>query len=531
MAEDSDEDDTVEGDDAAGETDAAGEDGAARPSAPAPSGSSAGSVTGIHPGATRRALPVAATTQASLNTLRSALLPIACWKLEDLRFDFDSSFIKPEGADEFSALLELREQHEGAPLSIFGHADPTGKDDYNKTLAGRRALAVHAVLIRDLSRWEALYSKPFGGDEWGVRSIQHMLLALGFDPSTIDGKMGPHTRDAVRAFQQSKHLDDDGDPGPKTRRALFTDYMNFLCSDAQGEPVTLTKDDFLARGADEKLRGDVQGCGEFNPVLVLSNDEDQALSAKEKQTERDATLLPDRRVMAFLFVPGVSVEPARWPCPAAEDGPDGCKAQFYSDAETRRSPGSDRRLYELTHDTMACRFYDRLARRSPCEVTRTSLMLRLLNHDGEAIPNAVYRVTLANGEVRRDQTGDDGWLIEQNVETPEKVLVEWGYPPELGISDDERAARWGYPGPFGYRLEVLLDPEKEKDAETQAKIRLANLGYNADRSLTENLIAFQRDYEVFPALGALNDETQEALREAADDGVSCKEFSAKHAND
>lgn len=486
----------------------------------------AGGAVGVHPRA-RVSLPVAPTQGPGVNTLRFSLLPVACWKLEDMRFEFDSSFVRPEGVEEFAALLELRRQHEGAPLSLFGHADPTGNDDYNKTLSGRRALAVHALLVRDVDRWESLYSQPFGGDAWGARSIQLMLLALGFDAGVVDGKTGPKTRAAVRSFQSENGLTADGEPGPKTRQQLFTQYMDLLCCDAQGEPVTLSAEDFLARGADPKLRGDVQGCSEFNPVIVLSSDEDEQLSDASRKTERDVAQLPNRRVMAFLFVPGVQIDPARWPCPAAEDGPGQCRAQFYPDADTRRSPAAERRLYEVTHDTMACRFYDRLARRSPCEATRSSLMLRLLNHDGEVIPNAVYRVTLASGEVRQNQTGADGWLIEQNVATPGQVLVEWGYPPGLDISEDERAARWAYAGPFGYQQRVTLDADGAGDDEAQAKLRLTNLGYNPDRTFAENLIAFQRDYQVFPALGELNDDTKAALRHVADDGVSREELLAE----
>jgi peptidoglycan hydrolase-like protein with peptidoglycan-binding domain len=497
----------------------------AQPNAPS---SLTGGVAGTHSTRTRLPLAVAPTKEAGKNTLQLSLLPIACWKLEDLRFDFDSSFIKPEGREEFTALLELWKQHNRAPLSIFGHADPTGKDDYNKKLSGRRALAVQAVLVRDVDRWASLYDQPLGGDDWGVRSVQHMLTALGFDPGIVDGKLGPKTKAAVQNFQTSQGLSADGNPGTATRKALFGEYMDFLCRDAQDQRVTLTAENFLARGADPKMRGDVQGCSEFNLVVVLSKDEDQKLSAAAKKVERDVALLPNRRVMVFLFIPGAKADPARWPCPAAEDGPDACRAQFFADGDQRRSPADQRRIYADTHDTMACRFYDRMARRSPCEETRASLMLRLLNEDNDVIPNAVYRVTLASGEVRKGQTGEDGWLIEQNVATPEKVLVEWGYPPELGISDEERAKRWAYPGPFGYQLEVTLDAESLGDDEAQAEARLRNLGYSPERTLQENLTAFQRDYQVATATGVLDDETKAALREADDDGLSRQEFIEKH---
>lgn len=488
-----------------------------------------GGAAGVHPGANRRFLPVAASTQSGRNTLRFSLLPIACWKLEDLRFDIDSSFIKPEGVDEFAALLELRRQHPGSPISIFGHADPSGSDEYNKTLSGRRALAVHALLLRDVSRWEALYDEPFGGDDWGLRAVQHMVTALGFDAGAVDGKLGPKTKGAVRGFQSKKGLVADGDPGKQTRKALFADYMDFLCRDAKGKPVTLVAADFLAKGADAKLRGDVQGCSEFNPILVVSTEEQQRFADPKKKSERDAALLPDRRVMVFLFARGSVMDPARWPCPAAEDGPGQCRTQFYPNADERRASGPERRLYEKARDTMACKFYDRLARRSPCEAARPGLMLRLLNHDGEAIPFALYRVTFDSGETRRGQTGDDGWLIEQNAVPASRVLVEWGYSPSDELPQAERSKRYEYPlGPEGYRLSILFG-DSAKKSEAEAKRRLNNLGYHAERSLRENLVAFQRDFEVFPADGKLSAETHEALRKASEEGMSREELIAERS--
>jgi hypothetical protein len=38
--------------------------------------------------------------------------------------------------------------------------------------------------------------------------------------------------------------------------------------------------------------------------------------------------------------------------------------------DTRRKNGDTLKLYAETRDTMACRFYDRFARRSPCEGSR-----------------------------------------------------------------------------------------------------------------------------------------------------------------
>lgn len=52
--------------------------------------------------------------------------------------------------------------------------------------------------------------------------IQTELVALGYDlgPSGADGKDGPKTQRAVRAFQQAAGLTSDGIVGPNTRKAL-----------------------------------------------------------------------------------------------------------------------------------------------------------------------------------------------------------------------------------------------------------------------------------------------------------------------
>lgn len=505
-------------------------DSASPDSAPAgpPPGATPGGVAAKHP--EKRSLPlfVAPTAEKDWNALRLVLLPVACWRLEDLRFDFDSSFVRPEAQVEFVQLAILRDAHPAAPASLFGHADPVGDDDYNKTLSGRRALAVYAALVRDTDRWEKLYSNAFGGDAWGPRSIQLMVRALGFDPGEIDGKLGPKSKQAIKDFQTSKGLSADGDPGKDTRKALFADYMDFICQDEEGEPYTLDpKKDFLNKGADPKLKGDVQGCSEFNLVLSFSKDEDKELGKPENKVHRNAENLPNRRVLVFLFPPGSKLDPSLWPCPAAEDGPSDCKAQFWPDGDTRRNPQDKRRTYAKERNTMACRFYDRMARRSPCEVSRGAVRLRLLNSENDFIPHAPYRMKLGSGETREGTATEEGWLVEQNVETPERVQIEWGYPTEFGISDEERAKRWAFAGPYGYSLDVILYTEDGMSDEEQAQRHLSNLAYPAERSFEENLLYFQRDYQVFPADGKLNDETKKALAEVDDKGFSREEYVKK----
>jgi hypothetical protein len=56
-----------------------------------------------------------------------------------------------------------------------------------------------------------------------VARLQQRLTELGFDPNGIDGRFGPGTEAAVKAFQQANGLTVDGIVGPITRAALQLD--------------------------------------------------------------------------------------------------------------------------------------------------------------------------------------------------------------------------------------------------------------------------------------------------------------------
>lgn len=332
-----------------------------------------------HPPLGDSAYAVAPATADEKNTLVLPLRPIACWRVEDARFDFDSSFVLPGIQRELAYLARLRERHvlatnavNGQPLRIyppatlFGHADPVGADDYNKRLSGRRAQAVYALLTRQTALWEQLYSQPLGADDWGLRAIQAQLALLSGGAPPISGQHDAATDDAIRAFQKAQGLGVDGQPGPMTRAALFRAYMDALCGPGL---VMNPVEDFIGRGADAKGKADYQGCGEFNPVQLFSKEEEARYAQESDHSARNAANAPNRRVLVLLFAPGTVVEPAAWPCPRAGDGDGACRKRLWSDGERRRGTRlpDARRRWEQSSDTFACRFYHRLVRNSPCE--------------------------------------------------------------------------------------------------------------------------------------------------------------------
>lgn len=57
-----------------------------------------------------------------------------------------------------------------------------------------------------------------------ISGVQQRLRNLGFDCGEVDGKLGPHTRDALRAYQQARGLNETGEADEATRDRLQSDY-------------------------------------------------------------------------------------------------------------------------------------------------------------------------------------------------------------------------------------------------------------------------------------------------------------------
>ena len=252
------------------------------------------STAGVLPIVTDDAILVGSSTGAEFNALRLRPVPMACFKLEDNNFEFDSSFMTVLTFDA-GPLKDLLDTHPGAKLAIFGHADPSGRDDNNKRLSGRRAQAVFGLLVRDIGLWEDLYfhHDPFSGqDEWGVRSIQLMLNQVGpTKAGNISGALDEATKKALNDFEIREGVPAKGfgarhEIEELTFRRLATQYMDQLGTDDAAKDFRLTRSDFLARGAGKDGKGDFQGCGEFDPLLLFAQAEKARLEREVNHPER-----------------------------------------------------------------------------------------------------------------------------------------------------------------------------------------------------------------------------------------------------
>ncbi len=446
---------------------------------------SEGGVAGTHAVLQADDVLLAPTTTDEKNTVKAAIFPIACFRVDDIRFDFDSSFILPEVAQEMPHLSDLRDKHKDKktglfpPLSIFGHADPVGSDEYNKILSGRRAAAVYALLTRRVDIWEDIFSNKgvftaaSASDRWGAKALQTMHQTVNSSAAS-DDFIQKLTKDSV------------------LRAVLFETYMDRLC----GQEFRLKAEDFLAQGADKFGKGDYQGCSEFNPVMLFSQEEERDFALPKNKEARDRQNAPNRRVMVLLFRPGARVSSGRWPCPRAKEGLGGCRLRFWSDGEKRRTKRlpQERRRFEETADTFACRFYDRLTTNSPCEHTTlvTTLTIRMLDGDDKPFTNARYILKVQRALGGQDQvqemvltgaTNENGILSHLIPADAEKGSLTL-FPAGSGADSSNRSSDTPQSQPL-WEIPLTIKPLLPANTVAGAQARLNNLGLFASETVNE----------------------------------------------
>ena len=536
-------------------------------------GASDGVTAGTHSAPGPLCVFAAPSTGEEFNRVRAAIFPIACFKLESMRFDFESSVVLPELRREMPILAQLLADHtepdnlkRTPPLSIFGHADPVGDDDLNKALSGRRAAAIYGLVTRRVEVWEDLYKtgstggagkfvRAAAGDVWGIRSIQIVLNALPPDhfapssaassgvpsqasgappiqqpplrPLELTGQLDSATRDRVRSFQAGPKgaadgLATDGDPGAATRKTLFLAYMEFICVDSRNIPFKIdARTGFLAENADPEGKGDFQGCSEFNPVLLFSKSAKAKFDVDQNKTGRNASNASNRRVMVLLFRPGAKITAQLWPCPRSKEGTAGCRKRFWSDGEKRRSNSDEERRFDKTHDTFACRFYQRLLTNSPCESVLALVRIRLFDDTAAPLPFAPCVVTEPGKTPRPDRASgvvdsQSAFITIKNLKVPAVVNLKWNRP---GASDNAESPLPALTDEFEFEMNVAVDiPDDTSDEPSLT--RLTNMGYVRGPTRSDDIREFQRDYKPrfadIQVDGTLNTPTRNAIREVHD---------------
>jgi hypothetical protein len=174
-----------------------------------------------------------------------------------------------------------------------------------------------------------------------------------------------------------------------------------------------------------------------------------------------------------------------WPCPAWDEGPSACEAQLWRDSDKRLANGPTERRYDQGDETMGCKWYDAMARLSPCEGrVGPTLIVYLYDHYGKLSRNAPYRIE-ANRQIREGYTDGDGRLCEPNLGRGDYATIEWSNPDPADPS-----ARPKY---YSEYARIHLDTQEADADDGRVDRQLWNLGYwHEERA--HNLDAFRREY-------------------------------------
>jgi peptidoglycan hydrolase-like protein with peptidoglycan-binding domain len=86
-----------------------------------------------------------------------------------------------------------------------------------------------------------------------VRALQRRLLAAGVDPGPVDGRFGPRTDSAVRAFQQAHHLPVTGRADLDTATALLNQPVRAVPPTPHGSNGRLPAGELVGVGDGERM--------------------------------------------------------------------------------------------------------------------------------------------------------------------------------------------------------------------------------------------------------------------------------------
>ncbi len=275
----------------------------------------------------------------SFNRLRDPLEIVACWSMGGSTFGFADFYLPRSTKPAFEDFAATHAANPQGPVALFGHTDSAGSVNFNHDLSWARAQTVYGVLRNDPDIWVTLY----GEDGEARARLRQQLTAEGYDVDPSEKGVGP------------------------TMTAAIAQHVAYLA-----DGLALDVFDFLG----EHGQFSMQACSEFNPLRRLGLE----IAERCSPAMKNAALATNRRVVAFWFAPGTHVDGA-WPCPVPGEGPDKCKSRLWSDAKQRNKEreetlefwptgvkGSPPAPIVRSEETFACRFYDRVAHRSPCEV-------------------------------------------------------------------------------------------------------------------------------------------------------------------
>lgn len=290
-------------------------------------------------------------------------------RMTGMFFDTNKCFLLPSAIEGMQKLVGVYNDHSSGEVLVVGHTDTSGEPDYNDKLSLERAHSVIAYLTDNADAWLAFYADAIPQKKrWGASEDTAMFIKVTGNASM--------TKQALKDYQQSKGLTNDGMIGPKSRKQLITDYMAL---DGTSLPAGITP---IAHG-----------CGESFPVENTGDGQNE-----EK----------NRRVELFVFEEEID------PAPSGD----------VSKPASAEYPAWLERVVETVE-----------LNREAIE----QIELRLHDDDLAPMPNAAFEIDLGLGTPTAGATDAEGFArCAMPPLCPSRAVVRWGASEPAGTFSFER---------------------------------------------------------------------------------------------
>lgn len=127
-------------------------------------------------------------------------------------------FEKNVTIEEAQALLDLYGYNPGKADGVLGLRTRNSIERFQEDSGLKTSRFIDAATWQYLTRFKEIgFVKD---NKLNIELVQSALIGAGFNPGKIDGKLGPKTQEAVKAFQKSHDLVADGKVGYKTLTKL-----------------------------------------------------------------------------------------------------------------------------------------------------------------------------------------------------------------------------------------------------------------------------------------------------------------------
>jgi len=122
--------------------------------------------------------------------------------------------LQMQGLKNQISLLEAQIQSKDAEITSLKTGPEPGQSQDEASASLSAAGSAAATAQSGNVQYAAKLKKP------GLKQIQAALKKAGYDPGSMDGKMGKQTRQAIKAFQKANNLSADGRVGKNTWKTL-----------------------------------------------------------------------------------------------------------------------------------------------------------------------------------------------------------------------------------------------------------------------------------------------------------------------